>query len=282
MVRLLEHKRFFAFDVFNHSDQRRRKDYILEGSQHWHDPLILSVLEHHLSGQGKAGDVARIVIYESLSNTRQHPNAQIVCMASHVSDIEGHPKKHLSITVWDDGKGIAETLRECLLDGYSVRQPLTQKNIADYALDNIGVTHRVSGSPNPKQDVRSSVHLWHDPTLTETDAWLLIYSMLPGITRKTGTFIDGIEPYIDPSGEVTTPNPDPGMGLYNLLETVVLSFHGSLAIRSGNYFLSIEEADRHDRKHYAAKYSATLTEKIGPLAEMIGNMITIRLPLEKI
>jgi len=257
MERLLS-ERFFSILTMRPRFAPSKVTAVMQEAGRWEKGLIAAVLQKHLNGP--ADYVPSRIIYESLTNALRHPNAEIVQTCSHFDD----RAKFLTISLWDNGDSIVQTLRRPLSRGDSIRAAVPDDKHCEF-LVKLAITQ-----PPQFERIRSD----YSPTAAVEDHLLLLASVFPGITR-------------DPQGAETIANaalgshPDlanPGMGLFILINAVVDVFGGSIAIRTANLFMNIKKPLPHDPR--PVKYRAKLTS-FRHQRQFLGNMLTIRLPLRR-
>jgi hypothetical protein len=224
----------------------------------WRSPLIIQVLNRHLSGPSR--DVARVVIYELLTNAVQHPGANSVTVVSSVygKTVAGsRDDRSFAVGVWDDGEGIVETLRSALALG-SIRAG-DSSSIDEFTVKAIDW--------RPRQ---GSYHSDWTPASDAADEELLLASLFQGISQKPVRA--DIEPISMPGED--DPSQRIGDGLHALYRCVIDQFGGSIAVRSGSHFMNVKSAAAKKSGSYAVKL--TRYPEWPPFA---GNMITVRIPL---
>ena len=236
-------------------------------SSRWEQRLIMSVLENHLSGP--KGYISSRVIYESMTNAVRHPNASFIQTASHLGATgasSGQGGGFLTIVFWDDGDSIVDTLRKVLSEGREIRSgniPLVQNKF----------WVKLSDGGREEARIVTSDFL---PDKDTSDDIILLSSIFPGITR-------------DPSGREHVVHEDlasemelnrPGMGLFILVNSVVDVFGGSVSFRSHYHFLNIKKPKDLTAKKEGASYQVKIVKAVPSLPKFLGNMITVRIPLE--
>ncbi len=292
-------RNFFEFTTFTSND---RSPILPDGplaaaarmeSKRWANVLIREVLREKLGHGTTRDDVARVIVYEAISNAIKHPKAQTIQTVSkfnqnkqeqisldtntnyHGKETNKRKSKgNLRICVWDDGEIIANTLADPLKNGKSVRV----MKLPSYMSDRIFVQLRdFNGTVQNKAVYDQS----EDPTTQSIEAQLLLSSLYPGISRTASDPIPATEPFEDMPDETIAPflNWAPGMGLYSLLRTVLDQFQGDLLIRSGNHRLSIEVAHDAVRRQYNARYKCKITKYPDKFPPFKGNLLVIQLPI---
>lgn len=279
-VHVLESTRFFGFQCYNVTSDRSKDVMIQQACSHWSNSLVLSVLSRHLFGRSL--DVSRVTIYESLLNAAQHANATRVCLVSKLdqpnagqaSGSQGSTQGSLTISVWDDGLSIIDTLRTRLNDGLPIRAPVRPVSLllTKFMLQEV-----------PDATVSATLSAEFTPSATCTNPQLLLSSLFPGITRKAAAN-QGQESHSTESIRLTQSRTggDPGMGLYALIQAAIKSFRGSVAIRSSRYFMNVRSPTSNEQSKLGIDYVAKITTLPDHLPAFCGNMLTIRLPLRGI
>jgi len=251
-------KRFFGLMTRPIESSARRGRLVEREWSRWRTPLILRVLDRHLRGDGR--DVARVVIYELLTNAVQHPGAGSVTVGSSVYGSVSRGQRQdraFAVSVWDDGVGITDTLRKAMGAG-SIRagDPTT---VDRFTLKPVGW--------EPRGSVYESN--W-TPDEAASDAELLLASLFQGISQKA--IRTDIEPIAMPGEEGRATQT--GDGLHALYRTVVNDFGGSLALRSGSFFMNVKAGRKGDPTSYSVKLC-----RYADWPSFQGNMITARIPI---
>lgn len=293
-------RNFFEFLTFYKSD---RGAIVPEGefaeapktvSHKWVSPLISQVLAKHLGEDSPKDDVARVILYEAMSNAVRHPGAGLIQVVSRFippnkEEENPHTTKKASgtlrICIWDDGKPIAGTLNSALISGRSIHA----FKLPSYMCDKVHVTVRdYSKKETKKYIIDQSEEITNDKA---TEARLLLYSLFPGVSRTAEQKVADVEPFLgnkheeeidQPIGEVLLRKPlnfAPGMGLYSLVRTVLDQFQGDLVIRSGNYRLTIKMAHDTYRITHKTRYKCKVTQYPEKLPPFCGNLLTIQIPI---
>lgn len=269
MLRALERSSFFGFRAFGNLSSRFQGLMIQDACNLWNDPVILRVLKRHL--RGPEGDISRVVIYESLANARQHPDAETVCIASRFdwgSPKQGARRSYLTICVWDDGQSILSTLKHCLEEGLSIR---SQSSFAT-PVQHFRTLHSDAAEP-------IFIPTDFTPTIKADDWMIVLSSFLPGITRKGAALVEPVPEYGDWTAASARESAEPGIGLYTLLRSVVDSFGGRLFVRTGNCFLAIKK--NAIPNSLGARYQVKIWQYPSQYPTFRGNMLTVQLPLSR-
>lgn len=260
-------------------------------STRWAGELVKAVLEKHLPGASHSDEVARVVVYEAMSNAVRHPEARIIQTvsrffpkmsarnvpttgtASNIAKDIGKVAGTLRLCVWDDGEGIAETLRKPLVLGKSVRSI----SLPSFMLDRIRISLR-DFEENELEERFFDQDT--DPTASSPEHELLLSSLSPGITRTASEAVPDVEPYKPTEGQagrMPILRSAPGMGLYALLRTAVDQLKGTLFIRSGRCRLLLELAPRTDPSVPGVRYTCKVTNYPSYYPQFHGNLLVVQL-----
>ena len=291
-------RNFFEFTSFNLVREQAESFSTIprgEGSR-WNKVLIRQVLTTHLDGDNQSDEVARVVIYESLSNAVRHPNATII---QTVSKFDWHEKPdeltssrsekpsvsttgrslrgHLRIYIWDDGESIVDTL----LPTVRVGGPLRGVKLPNYMYDSIHLDIRDAAN---KRMSLLRVSQMEDPPPDASEELILLCSLFPGVTRSLRRLVQPVQPF-----DTVTPDAAPieladkqGMGLYALTRTALDLYQGSLLIRSGNHRLVMEVAHDSYRVQHNVTYKAKITRYPESFPKFRGNLLGIMLPIRMV
>jgi hypothetical protein len=264
VYRRLLRERFFGF-VVRRFDADEASTALMELEwNRWRSPLVLRVLNRHLRSAGSeaAREIARVVIYELLANAVQHPGATRIALSSKVDGIDledgSSATRLFTVVIWDDGTSIVETLRSCLIAGEPIRIGTATRIDDVFAVKPVGWT--------PSSD---EYNVDWTPDRHASDEELLLASVFPGITQKAGRTIPSVPlPYGPRRSQV-------GYGLHSLYRSVIDTFGGSLAVRTGQTFMNLKRSPAPGTVRYRAKI-----ERL-PGRPFLGNMMTIRLPVDR-
>lgn len=282
-------RNFFEFTTFKNSEaDRTGPDGRLasaprEEGKKWTRPLIQQILEKHLPGRTTKDEIARVIIYEAMSNAVRHPQASIIQAVSHLEqfqDKKGKNSGYLRICFWDDGKGIAQTLKEALDEG----RPIRAFQIPTYMSEKTFVEVRnFKEEPKGEYVVDQSMEI----PLGASEPKMLLASLSPGVTSSLKKNIPEVAPF-EEKREMNRNFSDlmellgtaPGMGLYALTRTALDQFAGSLLIRSGRYRLIIRIAhDGYRIQNENAHYKCKITQYEKHVPPFLGNLLIVQLPI---
>ena len=258
---------------------------------HWNGPLIQEVLRSHLPGESPKDDIARVVIYEAISNAVRHPSARVIQAVSRFDRLPVKPPSgtdgatdvlskigHLRICVWDDGDGIVNTLRPLVREGL----PFRSVRMPSYMYDKIALQVRDFGGSFSKVDVLDQEM---DPPRDAPDHLILLASTYPGVSRAVANVVEQVDPF--PENRPQSDGPDrpldkkAGMGLYALMRTVLDVYRGSVIIRSGNHLVQFEPSHDTYSGLYRVRYKAKLTVMPESLVRFRGNLVIVQIPVRQ-
>jgi hypothetical protein len=175
---------------------------------------------------------------------------------------------HLTITFWDDGDSMVDTL----LGAIRSRKPVRSVAIPGLSADFDVTIQDENGEKAEPILIRSDLN----PDETTPGEIVFLAATFPGITRD----VSGAGHVTDPSVSATDPRLGfPGMGLYVLTNQAVEVYGGSVSIRSKNYFLNIKGHDGERSAGDAFCYAAKVRRFGDWCPTFQGNMLTVRLPL---
>lgn len=276
LIMELSSRRFFGLMGHRVEGNSQDKNIIRRKWNHWRGHLIMRVLDTLLGSQ-KSKDVSRVIVYEAMANSLQHPAASIMASVSKVDSVLlgdslcSSPRK-LTMSFWDNGEAIADTLMSCVNAGLPIRAQITEGLL----FERVVVKHEKKNG----EIVFEELGMDWTPSPESDASKVLVASMFPGITRKASINV----PDVASVSEFETANyssvaPGPGMGLYALLRTVVDELKGEVSVRTGSYFLNVKRNRENGTPECAVPYKAKVQHFPDELPPFLGNMITIRIPL---
>jgi len=124
-----------------------------------------------------------------------------------------------------------------------------------------------------EQDKEQMISIRSSKTVPQNgapDHELFLAMIYPGITSDPGGSTHVHHPRLNAEGK---PEALPGMGLANLVNGTVDVFGGTIAFRSGSYFMNVAPFTKSSAARYAVKIEQRWF--------FPGNMITVRIPLRK-
>lgn len=281
----LEEERFWPFTTWplgEYLDKGRAADEALDD---WSVQTVLSVLNRYLRAPGEVpgaspdkGDlpsagiyVGSRIVFEAMTNAVRHPGAACVQSASvlRTNNKEGvadYQSGHFTMTFWDDGASIIKTLRDAIDKKLDVRYKYPESFDTSYRYRFSTSESTIAHSP---EIVRSA----ETPTVAMSDDRLLLSAFYPGVTCDVAGSGHRV------TAELSKSEPSlatQGMGLFALCRTVIDCFGGTLAVRTGDYFMNVKAA-----KSQGCRYDVKVVKKPPYTPPFLGNMLTVRLPLRR-
>lgn len=274
-------KDFFSITSIPFEDDNEKSLAIDNQHRKWSEEIIKSILKRHLVKYD--GDNENIIpnriIYECMTNAFRHSDAVKLITGAYF-DKQG---KVLTITYWDNGDSIVETLKRALEENKVARNKI--KDEEEEYDDNIHFTLFVKSENMEDEKIKKYYHSDVDPTENNSNGEILLAATSPGVSR-------------DPFGKIKYQgNPHlfetekfnkPGMGLTTLLNAAIDLLGGSVVIRTGNYFVNFKKPNNSVFQNYIESnelkhetlYQAKIAKYNNNMPNFKGNMITIRLPLK--
>jgi hypothetical protein len=251
----LVRRRLFGLSSYRINSERDLIRMVESVTSNWRNYAILRLLDNVLSAS--ASEVARVIVQELLANVLEHPAPRLAVIASQLTlrtSDESQAKGELSVSVWDSGTPIVDTLQRRLRLGHAIR--VASPDIIDtFVVDPTGCGLRkeqydTGWTPDADSDAQE----------------ILLASLFPGVTSKAATNLS--RPSAKPPGRHPT---DSGYGLYALYKTAIDTFGGAVEVRSSHLRLQIDRpAD------FGGKYRVRVRRDVSP--RTMGNVITVRLP----
>ncbi|WP_290055884.1 hypothetical protein [Amycolatopsis solani] len=250
----LRDERFFGFLTYSFQADPQIASIVATEWSRWRGPVVLSFLDTELSNRG--AEVARVLIYELLTNAVLHPGGDLLTVGSWVTETESGDPEQLVISLWDNGDSMVRTLRT----GLSANQPI---RVAEAAVDDAFTVEPANWDPR----WATYTARW-TPGPGATDEELLLASVFPGISHRTTK--------TPPKSLTRTRELPQEYGLHALYRCAIDLFGGSLEIRTGNQQLNLAGAPQQPRRG-PRRYRAHLAHVAGQ--PFHGNLLTVRLPL---
>lgn len=265
----LEFHRYFGFRQWQPvglpGDPLRFGRFVIDECRRWvQDPVVTRVLRAQL-GQFYAY-VAGVIIHEALSNAFRHGEASSVIMVT-----KGEPKpdgtsnRFFTLVFWDNGCPSYETLRRPLESGKKISG--TSQTEDPELIFQVKAPFD-GGLPHATKFTSGNI-----PRVEACDWELFLSTLYPGVT-------------CDPDGNSRFDASAPGRGLTNLLNAAIDVFGGSVAFRSGEYFMNVKalaerrrRPDSESRVIDAAPPQPHYAVKLNRSWRFFGNMVTVRLPI---
>lgn len=290
----LDAPRFFPFTTWSLAEYSEKARVSDEALEEWSDELVQSVLDRNLQQKDQETKsaptssgmyVASRIVFEAMTNAIRHPGASFIQSSSVLRSPTSRwtpqfppgaeasenvrPNEHFAVTFWDDGTPMTDTLKSAISNHLSIRHSYPTALDTKYRLTIIRSDDE--GGSEECMLVDSS----ETPDSGTPHHRLLLATIFPGVTCD----VTGKGLRVHPELAETEPTlATQGMGLFALVRTAIDKFGGSVAIRTGPYFMSVKRALRTDREaHYRVKIE--VRRETTPL--FLGNMITVRLPLKR-
>ncbi|MDO9105113.1 MAG: phosphoribosylanthranilate isomerase [Methylovulum sp.] len=253
--------RFFSISTYPINRRYAGETITTVETERWKGPLIKEFLAMNLEGMQGAGLVSSRIVFEAMTNAIRHPGATLIIAASFCENKIDREKKRLTITFWDNGQSMIDTIGSALLAGRNVRSSGAERE-RNYVFD--VRMNRVSGEQI--FELATDIELSKD-----AERYVLFLACLfPGVSRdiERKSFIPSQE-VINEEIEIT----EPGYGLTYLLNCAIDVFKGSVKFRTGN--ISAEISTAEDGR--VSRYSARIEEHAGDWATFNGNLLTVEL-----
>jgi len=304
-LEMYQKKGFYPLTSLKFLNDEEKSITLKEEPKKWtKSQQIISVIQRNLPDVTIGDNISKHIIYESITNSIRHPNS------NHFLITSKRQNDYYTIVIWDNGKSIIDTLMDELKNGKSIKNetPSFDDTHSCYCVRKEDV--EIKGKP---KDTNFDFYFSYEtPKLNDktyrSEIWfILLSSLFPGISR-------------DPEGLDTLPmyNKEPnfqntGRGLMYLINAAVRIFGGEVRIRTGNYFINIQKADKkyktlpeifinkYKNDYYVIDYQKTsdsveFKEKIildslfrakfvkyhEEFGNLLGNMITIQIPQKNI
>jgi hypothetical protein len=251
----LERTRFFGF-IPHDLATASPVGIIEEEWGHWRGDLVSSVLGHYLGDDGS--EMPRDVIQELLLNAVRHPQAKMMMIVSGVNRDRDENPTALTVSVWDDGEGVVETLRGCLDEQRSIRVTDVEEH------EHFHLKAKGWEPAEPVIDPKT----WVSDRCSDQE--LLLASMFQGITRRAESTSDNPELDLFAYEGI-------GEGLFHLYQSVIGHLGGSIAVRTGNFFMNLR-ANKSGARSYHAMVADYRQHGWPPFQ---GNMFTVRVPFRR-
>ncbi len=288
----IETYRFFGFKTWLLSQDVDKRRFVEEEKKRWRnaDPLIIETLNRRLKTPPAARSstehssvnneklVMGRIVFQAITNALRHPRAAILQASSHMADRltsapttpTGFTKtdNFFTLVYWDDGESMYATLRKALDANLPINHPTSLK--ATYLVD--------PGKPSDMDRQPRVVSSSEIPASGSSDKELLISTIFPGVTcdvkdseRLATVGLEEDDPVLAL----------PGHGLFVLVQTAVELFGGSVAFRTGKFFMNVSALNEREwRQQNLPGSKPTYKIKTDQSAPAIlGNMVTVRLPL---
>lgn len=264
-------KDYFSIFSIPYIENDQKSSAIAKQHELW--TVIQEILKRHLKNyeNKKRNVIPNRIIYECMTNAFRHSGAVKLITGSFFD----RPGKMLTISYWDNGRSIIDTLHEALANEKVNKQYESSSDNDDFVFSLL-VKTQVENEP-----LEGYFHLDRKITQYSSSGEILLHSFSPGVTRDP----EGQLPF---SGNPYTAEYRTGMGLPTLLNASIDMLGGSVAVRAGHYFVNFKESTLTQRKMFyklgdefmgKSLYRAKVT-RYDEMPEFEGNMVTIRLPLK--
>lgn len=290
-----ESYRFFKFTTWQLSDRSDKAAIIEDERRRWKSvqQVVVETLRRSLKIAPTASEhsssidtekylVGRVML-QAMTNSLRHPRASVLQASSHMAQTAITDKtaasgfrladSHFTLVYWDDGNPMHSTLREALNEQRAIH--FESENAATYL-----AIHKNELDKTEHVSVKRSNDI---PTRASSDEDLLLATLFPGVT-------------CDVSGQSRVQSRDleredrllavPGHGLFVLIQAVVELMRGTVSFRCGDLFMNVSHLS--DAEWLKTKKSGRKPQyrvKIRRIPEFIpgflGNMVTVRLPLDR-
>lgn len=287
--------RFFKFTSWRVSGRADKAAVIEQERQRWRDAdqVVIETLRKNLriaSPDSSAPNaliksdkfiVSRVML-QAITNALRHPNASVIQASSHMSHttrpIPGatdKTKKRLvdhffTMVYWDDGQPMYETLRAAISAGRRINYP------SEMAASYLVQTGEDAGLYRAARIVDSTAI----PSASTSDRDLLLSTLFPGVTCD----IEGSNRIAFGGIGVDKLLELPGHGLSLMVQAVVDLMGGSIAFRTGGFFMNVSAISdvawrRTSLDARKPAYRVTIKDMPPHLPRFLGNMLTVRLRL---
>ncbi|MCK9362119.1 MAG: hypothetical protein M0P74_00730 [Syntrophales bacterium] len=290
----IEAHRFFECVTWHIKKYDDPKRLVIDAYDDWNVAPVMAVLNRQLRLENptlsaKAGAglpdiyVASRVFYEAMINAVRHPSATVIQTSSHLgsfkaSDTSSDPDtrkvpsaKFFTMVFWDDGKSMVSTLSDALTNGQQIRRPYPREFDVNFALTR-------ESAEGEKSDI-VIVNSKATPVDPTDEGYMFLSTLFPGTTCNfEGQGHSVRKELLDADPRLG----EPGMGLFVLISTAIDMFGGSVAFRTNRYFMNVTSASRKkSAKLHDAKYAVKIKRYPETTPPFLGNMVTVRLPLEE-
>ena len=222
------------------------------------------------------------IVFEAVLNAIRHPEANLLqTSSSYRSNFFGRSRPEdtpdkgtFTIHFWDDGVGIGKTLLRAISKGIEVKNQVDDDLHRNFLVA-ISEDDKF-GKPSTKEyalyNSRMEINSISDEYLA------LLATLFPGVTSSP---FDSTHKVSEEVLEQDERYGGRGMGLHVLVNAVTEVLGGSVAIRSGKYFLNVRTLNAPEKREYDANHRVRIHCRNDLLPEFLGNLITIRLPVGK-
>lgn len=270
--------RFFAFKTWRISERTDKRSFVEEEIEDWSraDPEIIETLSRRL-GSKASSDTSKSrfamnqskfvqgrIVIQAITNALRHPRASILQASSHLES----NNNFFTLVYWDDGESMHRTLSK------AIEQDLSIQHMTRY---NVNYLVKLEDGPSiAKPRILSSTMI---PSRGSSEDEFLVSTIFPGVTCDVEDR-EGISRLgWDDQSELAVP----GHGLFFLVDAAISVFGGSVAFRTGNWFMNVSAPTAKDLREVEItgpypRYKIKISRR---KADFLGNMVTVRLPLDK-
>ncbi|NOT40646.1 MAG: hypothetical protein HOP13_09150 [Alphaproteobacteria bacterium] len=284
--------RFFGFRSWQLSDRADKAAVVEDEQRRWKEAerVVAETLRRKLivRNADKAQRIeperylASRVVLQAMTNALRHPRASVLQASSHMTQAIADQRlvdTSFTLVYWDDGIPMHATLREALDE----EKPIIFKtaNRATYL-----VVYKNSDNRVDRIRVARSDEI---PSKQTSEEDLLLSTLFPGVTCDV-TGQNRLSPSdLERDDLVEVPGDGlldiPGHGLFMLVEVAVELLQGSVSFRCGDLFMNVsplsDAAWRRLRlEGQKPPYRVKIQRRSGCGPRFLGNMVTVRLPLE--
>ena len=263
---LLINERFFAICTYPISEYEDRNVISRKESTRWRGDLIREYLKRNLDGHSGASYVSSRIVIEAMTNAIRHPGATLISATSFCANRSEDQESNLTITFWDNGKSMINTISSPVMLGENVRIDLPLESHFCFNVD------LVMGNSNIRTYKKSSSE---DVSGYFDEQDFLLACMFPGVSRDVArrTYVDPKNISLENDGLVDN---GPGHGLSDLLNCACDIFNGSVTFITGRFKARVISAGHTDN----CRYKVTMTKRPDDAPKFNGNMLIVDLPIE--
>lgn len=288
---LTAREKFFPLLTLNFStDESKKQEFNKEKTRWENTTLINRILNNNLNNIVITSEISLDVISETIFNAISHSKASKFFTGSFFSFSDEKSQKddkfHFTINFWDNGISIIDTLKEPLRKGEKIKSIESEKHFHSMTNNNNQIEFLIKMNDIYVEDLFTTTSEL-PPNLDEE--YILLAAFFPGVSRLPDREHDLFNQY------------PAGMGLSYLANTVMDKLKGEISVRTKNYFLNIKCLSSYEKDRYIRQFKTSQTEKVKRkdvfndssiyykakfvkyeyrMPEFLGNMITVRIPLE--
>ncbi|MFS4491842.1 hypothetical protein [Maribacter sp. 2308TA10-17] len=296
-LKSLVKKGFFSLICEPFKEEKQKLLALKKQRRKWTtEKLITDVLQKNLIEKQPIGNLlANTIIFECLTNAANHPSSNNLVIGSFYDYTKNSRsktgKRYYTVVLWDNGDSIIKTLTDSILDLKNIRAEESFK-VAKKA--NLKSWFRIVRKNYNNEVENEDLFFNYLPNKNSSPDEILLSSFFPGISRMPNN--DLSENTVTHSDFDTTSGS--GLGLSLLLKAVIKDLQGSIHLRTDDYLLEITPArkggaiEHNDLLFFKRKYEngaedvdfkckCSLRKYETNELKFMGNMITVKLPLEE-